>query len=490
MDLQEQKDIYFNGRERMNPELENILKSNTTELAENPAFPKTDINGNPINFLELIAYKRFNDVVKNVKRYTNLENVTGQNGMGQLTSMLMQSFTSVVEMEKPHIEELENLAVDLVVKEMEIPDGVFQFNCKIVRQGEINQDGFQKETKNPQEDEVENQFGEQAQAENMTPSELFELEKQKRRFVNLLIQGSSKKGHYMFELVRDKINKINPQLANNYGIMMSINDIIYWLLSDETIKSMASQPQNMGGKEEIEIESESESENETGLPTIKTEAVCFPIAVHEVIKGIMEVFGTKGLPDDPKSSEMIIDSVDSLSNETMDLRVGVVIWEKFREQLPPLVFEEGKKHLQHYLFSRFCGLDTMEFFKVAKQIMSNDPKGAKYLQRMTDEIISDLNVKQFEGNQDDINEDDINIDDIFNYKTGGQTKNKKGDIGKSGTQYGYTLKEWTKIAEKNGLLVSPTQWWKSRQGKYYIDYIGKSIKVDSEDKQFERVPRR
>lgn len=57
--------------------------------------------------------------------------------------------------------------------------------------------------------------------------------------------------------------------------------------------------------------------------------------------------------------------------------------------------------------------------------MSNDPKGAKYMQRMTDQIISDLNVKQFEGNQDDNNEDDINIDDLFNYKTGGQTKIKK-----------------------------------------------------------------
>ena len=63
----------------------------------------------------------------------------------------------------------------------------------------------------------------------------------------------------------------------------------------------------------------------------------------------MEVFGTKGLPDDPKSSEMIIDVVDSLSNETMDLRLGVVIWEKFREQLPQLVFEEGNKYLQHYV---------------------------------------------------------------------------------------------------------------------------------------------
>jgi hypothetical protein len=46
------------------------------------------------------------------------------------------------------------------------------------------------------------------------------------------------------------------------------------------------------------------------------------------------------------------------------------------------------------------------------------------MERMTDEIISDLNVDEFEENQDD-NEDDINIDDLFNYKKGGQTKNKK-----------------------------------------------------------------
>ena len=476
--MQEFKENYLNQNERMNPQLENMLKSNTTDLADNPAFPKTDANGNPINFLELIAYKRFLEVVERVKRYTNLTNVTGQAGMSILTPMLMQGVNFIEQVEQPHKLALENLAVDLVVEEMEIPDGVFQFQCKIVNRGEINQDGFQKETKEPSEEEINQTLSNEAEAENMTPSEFFEMEKHKRRFINMLIQGSSKKGHYMFELVRNKLNEYNPNLAKSYGEVMSINDLIYWLLDDETINQMASQPSAMAGKEEIE-----QSEDGT---IIKTEAICFPVSLHEIIKGIMETFGTQGLPDDPQQANMIIDAVDSLSNETMDLRLGAIIWEKFINAYPRMVFDEGNRYLQHYLFSRFCGLETTEFFRVARMIMANDPKGTKYMERMTDEIISDLNVDEFEKNKGD-NEDDINIDDLFNYKKGGQTKNKKGDIGKSGTQYGYTLKEWDKIAEKNGLLVSPTQWWKSQEGKKYKDSFGrnKTVGQHSGDKEQE-----
>jgi hypothetical protein len=408
--MQEFKENYLNQNERMNPQLENVLKSNTTDLADNPAFPKTDANGNPINFLELIAYKRFLEVVERVKRYTNLTNVTGQAGMSRLTPMLMQGVNFIEQVEQPHKLALENLAVDLVVEEMEIPDDVFQFQCKIVNRGEINQDGFQKETKQPSEEEINKTLSNEAEAENMTPSEFFEMEKHKRRFINMLIQGSSKKGHYMFELVRNKLNEYNPNLAKSYGEVMSINDLIYWLLDDETINQMASQPSAMAGKEEIE-----QSEDGT---IIKTEAICFPVSLHEIIKGVMETFGTQGLPDDPQQANMLIDAVDSLSNETMDLRLGAIIWEKFINAYPRMVFDEGNRYLQHYLFSRFCGLETTEFFRVARMIMANDPKGAKYMERMTDEIISDLNVDEFEENQDD-NEDDINIDDLFNYKKGG-----------------------------------------------------------------------
>jgi len=579
--MQEFKENYLNQNERMNPQLENMLKSNLSDLAKNPAFPKTDANGNPINFLELIAYKRFLEVIEKVKRYTNLPNVTG-GGLGQLNSFLMQGVQFIQQVEAPHKLQLENLAVDLVVNEMEIPDGVFQFQCKLVPVGSINQDGFQKEVEEPKAEEVNQAFENESQELEIPADELFEDEKYKRRFINMLIQGSSKKGHYMFELVRRKINEYNPNLAETYGKVMSINDLIYWLLDDNTIKQMASNPSVMGGKEEIE-------ESEDGS-IIKTEAICFPISLHEIIKGVMEVFGTQGLPDDPQQAQLVINAVDSLSNETMDLRLGAIVWEKFVNAYPNMIFEEGNRYLQHYLFSRFCALPTDEFFRVSRLIMSDDPKGAKYLAKMVDEIQNDLQREDYEKNIDDINLDDllgyknggkvskgynvfnytdnvyatdevfktkklanefikefrnrfsrqgyyrdnqmnkiaiedidllaipsdfspfrkfnggggvnsnygkfgddnsniddINIDDIFNYKKGGQTKNKKGDIGKSGTQYGYTLKEWDKIAEKNGLLVSPTQWWKSREGKKYKDSFGrnKTVGQHSGDKEQE-----
>jgi hypothetical protein len=67
---------------------------------------------------------------------------------------------------------------------------------------------------------------------------------------------------------------------------------------------------------------------------------------------------------------------------------------------------------------------------------------------------------------------------------GGRTK---GDVGRSGTQYGYTLKEYDEIAEKNGLFVSPKEWWSSRKGKKYTDSFGrtKTIGNNAQDERQE-----
>jgi hypothetical protein len=69
-------------------------------------------------------------------------------------------------------------------------------------------------------------------------------------------------------------------------------------------------------------------------------------------------------------------------------------------------------------------------------------------------------------------------------KGGGVSKRKtKGDIGKSGTQYGYTLKEYEAMAEKNGLFVSPSQYWKSQEGTKDKDSFGRTQTVGERDKQ-------
>ena len=67
---------------------------------------------------------------------------------------------------------------------------------------------------------------------------------------------------------------------------------------------------------------------------------------------------------------------------------------------------------------------------------------------------------------------------------GGVSKRKtKGDVGKSGTQYGYTLKEYELAGEKYGLFVSPSQFWKSQDGKKYKDFIGRTQTTGERDKQ-------
>jgi hypothetical protein len=411
MNLEEQKNIYLNSGVRMNPELENQIKSNSLDLAKNPAFPKTDASGNQINFLELIAYKRFNDVVSLVKRYNPQINPAS---IGEVSSVLMGAVRTITNAEQPHLPKLEKLAVDVVVNEMEIPDGAFLYDAKIVPVGSISGEGFILEGKEQNQQEVQSQFGEQAEVENMTASELFEMEKHKRRFINMLIQGASKKGHYMFQLVAGELNEINPQMTNEYGKMMSANDIIYWLFPDETIKQMASQPSNMAGKEEIE--------DETDPPTLKVRGINFPVVVHELVKAIMEVFGTQGLPDDPKSSQMIIDSVDSLENETMDLRVGVPVWELFSSSYPAMVFEEGNRHIQHYLFARFCALEINEFFRVARLILSQSQEGSKYMERMANEIVKDLQNQDYNTQFGD--DTGYSLDDILGYANGGSVDNE------------------------------------------------------------------
>jgi hypothetical protein len=172
--------------------------------------------------------------------------------MLKMQRMLYDSVMKIVKIESTQKKYLENLAVDLVVEEMKIPDGAFLFSCKIVPMGSVSKDGFQDEIQLPNQKSIENAFGEQSAELDMTPNELFELEKHKRRFINLLIQGSSKKGHYMYLMVQDKLQDINPELSSLYGKMMSINDLTYWIVPDSIIKQMASEPSNMAGKEEID----------------------------------------------------------------------------------------------------------------------------------------------------------------------------------------------------------------------------------------------
>ena len=134
------------------------------------------------------------------------------------------------------------------------------------------------------DEDVLDQFGvEENEAEDdlenfMAAFEKFDLEKAKRRFINTLIQGASKKGHYMYHLVKDELEKLDPKLLNLYGVLMSVNDLLYWIMPDEMVMKAAESGQGMEGKEEVD--------DTTDPPTIKAKGLFFPILIHELLKGV------------------------------------------------------------------------------------------------------------------------------------------------------------------------------------------------------------
>ena len=303
---------------------------------------------------------------------------------------------SVLRFEQDNKEYLENLAVELVKKEMSLPEDTLQFDAKLVGIGGIDSEGFSKESEDPSEEEVEQQFGvnpeeaEDGLEDFMDAMEKFDQETAKRRFINALIQGASKKGHYMFELVANELTERDPNIVNQYGVLMSVNDLLYWVLPDGMME-MGMGDGNQAGKEEIDTE--------TDPPTIIARAVFFPALIHEVIKGVMEIMGTQGLPDDPRSAEMVMNKTDTLPSEIWDLRLGPIIWEKFRSSYPDRLNQEDMTHIQNYLFSRFSQLDAEEFFRVAKEIMRGSAMGKSILGNMVDQIIQDLQNEDYEEDQ-------------------------------------------------------------------------------------------
>lgn len=401
--------ISYDSPERMDPSLQSKIEKGETPFSENPALPKSE----PNSFEQIIASKRFKDVVEKVKRYTGLTSVTGQNAFMQLQMMLMNAVREVKAIENRNTEQLENLAIELVKKELAIPEDAFQYDVQLSSSmGQVDTSKMRKSSEEPSAEEIEKEFNvteEEAEEDILNfidAFEKFDLEKSKRRFINSLIQGASKKGHYMFELISDELESIDERLLNLYGVLMSINDLLYWVMPDETMQMMSGSGQSAEGSTEVDPE--------TDPPTIKAKGLFFPILVHEIIKGVYEVLGSQGLPDNPKKAEMVMASQDTLPYEIWDLRLGPVIWEKFVESYPDELFEDDMREIQNYLFSRFSMLTTEEFFEVAKMILSGSKEGKQIVKKMVDEIVEELRNEEYKSVMD-LMSDEEDDDDLTDF---------------------------------------------------------------------------
>ena len=396
----------FDTQDRPHQDIQGKLSTGDTPLQKVP-LPKTGEEPNK-NFQELLASERYRQVIEKVRQYTGVNTtMKGEDGVMPLAHMMMDAHNKIVQIENEHRPELEQLAVELVTKEMGIPEGSFQFDVKIVGMGEIDTEDFNREEgnqENPTEVDIE------VEEELMDDIAGLDLERAKRRMINSMIQGASKRGHYMYQLVPQKIQEItgSEQLINLYGILMSINDTLYWQLSDQMMQMMmGGGGQAVGGKESVD--------RNTQPPTIYARAVNFPILVHEVLKGIMEVFAIQGQPEDQDIFQQVSQHEDTLEKEMWDLRLGPAIWDRIRGQFPiEILTDENKVEIQNYLLVEIFKLPARRFLILMKEVVSGSETGKRLIQQIVTGIEQMLNNQSYEETMNQFEDDLETLDDDTN----------------------------------------------------------------------------
>jgi len=385
------------GDIRPDPSIQRKLERGETPYSEHPAMPEGDKN-----FDQIVSSKRFRDVVEKFARYAgSKEPLRGRNAFQSLMMNAMGMMRNIAMIEQRNKQYLEDLAVELVKKEMGIEEGKINFEASLVPMGAIQAaDDMQGQAEEFSDEEVKDAFeGNAEDLEDFVDAfEKFDMEKAKRRFMNSLIQGAAKKGHYMFELVRNELDNVSPQLTNLYGLSMATLDYLYWLYPEDMVMQMAGSGQGQAGQEEVDLT--------TDPPTVRAKGASFPILVHELLKGVYDILGSHGLPDDPRQAEMIKGSEDTLQAEVWDIRLGPIFWEKFLEAFPDKLFEDDQKMIRNYLISRFSMLSAEEFLNISKLVLAGSPRGAKFIQDLVDGIVSELQQQEYESASGEYDDDD------------------------------------------------------------------------------------
>jgi len=374
--------------ERMHPDIESKLRSRSHHLGAHPGFPET---GTGQHYEEKVASARFKEIVQRAKRYSGSNQITQRDVM-QMMSILGQ----IKQIEKTNRKKLEQLAVRMIKEEFGITNEL-QFDAKLVDPGQVSLPTQMK----PSEEEMEFESPEQEQEVS--------AQIQKRRLLNSLMQGASKKGHYMFHMVEDELESVNPTLSNLYGKLMSINDFTYWIMPDEAMTMMAGGDENKAGSEEIDLE--------TDPPTVRARAQIFPVLLHELIKGVLEILSVDALPEDEKIQKYVLGKADFVTAEFWDLRLGPGLWDKFREAI-----DANDHEMRYYLYNEVARIPANEFNKFMKDLFEGKESAKKRLVDIANDIrkkIKDAEYQKAMGSygkdisDEDEDEDDIDISDLF-----------------------------------------------------------------------------
>lgn len=354
--------------ERMNPGLEGKLRSGEHIFGKSKSLP---VGSDTQNYSEKLAGQRFKEIINKVKRYHGVRNITPN-----MMQMMFQIMGEISQIETRHKEALERLAVDIVSEEFDLPEQMLEATLSPpgspLSHKEDDEEDDGDDTESPQPNIPK-------QPKSAKRMEELELEVDKRRVINALMQGAAKKGHYIFHMVADELDAIDPRLMGLYGKLMSLADFQYWVIPDTMMTGQvggvekidwrkAEKPKNRDEEEDMEDANIEEGDE---IPVVVAKAWIFPLLVHELIKGALELAAINwadGHLDFDEHKE-VIEKADTDEGEIWGMRLGPGMWEKFLDCIGTENYD-----IKQWLFKELSKLPAKQFHEFMKEILSGSQK--------------------------------------------------------------------------------------------------------------------
>jgi hypothetical protein len=282
----------------------------------------------------------------------SLQQMLGNKTLTQTMVNSQEILDEIIDAENGYRDLLEGIAAEMVTQAYPIIDySDIKIDAKIVPMGDLN-----IPNKPNEEDPAEPDFGED------DPNKL----KAKRRIINGITQGASIRGAFAFYLFKEYLDTIDDKLVDKYADILKLSFGIY---DDENaialMLSLMAQNQKMQGGE-----SEMVYDEDNDQFVIKARAICFPMLVHEIVKGLYEIVGTEGFGPDKEKNKAIVKAVDKLSNEPNDLRFGKFIYDAISKLYNESNIDDAR--VRELFFASLYKLSDDEFFPFVENAINNE----------------------------------------------------------------------------------------------------------------------
>lgn len=361
-----------------------LVKTHTTSLGDNEAFPTSD----EYPFDYILLKERYNEVCDAIDDI-GLESLDEDYLMSELSSLV----TKCKELETPVRDALEKICENALNKLFAIPEESINMTFKLVDRVKF---------KSPIRMRPESSDSLKYNFKDIADIDLSNKAIGKRRFIDALIQGASYIYANVEGLYIDDIDRINPELPRLYRKIRIINDFLLFTKKEE----MSDDKPMQGSYVETHLGIDD------AKTTIKAQGIIFPLLFHEAIKGLFELFSAHGLPQDREKAQYIIRKADFVLAEPWDLRLGVGLWR--------MIFGGvDDTNMIPYMFTSFVKIPTDEFNLSVKEILSNTEKGNEIINALMTDAEYDNGYQQFTNRINARNVDKSLIQD--SYFTGAET---------------------------------------------------------------------